>query len=75
MGAWFLSSRNSSRKKYPNLYEFADFFRSLGCEDALFLDGGISQMVVNPAGEIPPGNNYGTIFTVAPGRESSGVLK
>lgn len=30
--------------KFPNLYEFAQLFRSLGCEDALFLDGDISQM-------------------------------
>lgn len=54
------------QKKYPNLYEFAAFFRSLGCGDALFLDGDISKMVVNPEGEIPPGNNFGTIFAVAP---------
>ena len=30
--------------KWPNLFEFADLFRSLGCDDALFLDGDISQM-------------------------------
>lgn len=30
--------------KHPNLFEFADLFRSLGCADALFLDGAISQM-------------------------------
>ena len=30
--------------KYPNLYEFAELFRDLGCDDALFLDGDISQM-------------------------------
>ncbi len=30
--------------KWPNLFEFADMFRSLGCADALFLDGDISQM-------------------------------
>ncbi|MEM9478945.1 MAG: phosphodiester glycosidase family protein [Verrucomicrobiota bacterium] len=30
--------------KHPTLYEFADFFRTQGCEDALFLDGDISLM-------------------------------
>jgi len=30
--------------KYPNLHEFATLFASLGCADALFLDGDISQM-------------------------------
>lgn len=30
--------------KFPNLYEFAQLFQSLGCDDALFLDGDISQM-------------------------------
>ena len=30
--------------KFPNLHEFAMLFRALGCEDALFLDGDLSQM-------------------------------
>jgi uncharacterized protein YigE (DUF2233 family) len=30
--------------KFPNLHEFAVLFRDLGCPDALFLDGDISQM-------------------------------
>lgn len=29
---------------WPNLWGFADLFRSLGCENALFLDGTISEM-------------------------------
>lgn len=31
--------------KYPNLFEFADLFRTLGGEEALFLDGDLSDMV------------------------------
>jgi uncharacterized protein YigE (DUF2233 family) len=50
---------------WPNLWEFADFFRSQGCDDALFLDGDISQMVVDPAGPISPGNYFGAIFAVS----------
>lgn len=30
--------------KFPNLHEFARFFKDHGCADALFLDGDISQM-------------------------------
>ena len=30
--------------KFPTLFEFADLFRSLGCRDALFLDGDLSQL-------------------------------
>ena len=37
-----MSQRNSP--VLPNLYEFAEVFRTLGCADALFLDGDISQM-------------------------------
>ena len=29
---------------FPNLWEFADLFRSLGCKDALFLDGDLCQL-------------------------------
>lgn len=52
------------QEKRPNLYEFADFFRSQGCRDALFLDGDISQMVVDPSAPITPGNHFGAIFAV-----------
>ena len=30
--------------KFPNFHEFAQLFRSLGCEDALFLDGNVCEM-------------------------------
>jgi len=50
--------------KRVTLYEFAEFFRSQGCENALFLDGDISRMLVDPEGAMVPGNFYGTIFAV-----------
>lgn len=52
------------QKRYPNLYEFAEFFRSQGCENALFLDGDISQMVTEPEGPITPGTYFGSIIAV-----------
>ncbi len=35
---------DSGGERWPNLFGFAELFRSLGCADALFLDGDISQM-------------------------------
>lgn len=50
--------------RYPNLYQFAEFFRSQGCENALFLDGDISQMVTDPKAPIAPGNYFGSIIAI-----------
>ena len=50
--------------RYPNLFEFSQFFAAQGCDDALFLDGDISQMVTDPIQPIPPGNYFGAIFAV-----------
>ncbi|CAN5597627.1 hypothetical protein BH09VER1_BH09VER1_20180 [soil metagenome] len=50
--------------RYANLYEFAEFFRSQGCENALFLDGDISQMITNPQAPIAPGTYFGSIIAV-----------
>jgi len=35
---------NFKSPKFPTLFEFASLFKSLGCTDALFLDGDLSQM-------------------------------
>lgn len=49
--------------KFPNLYDFAELFRSLGCEDALFLDGDISQM--RSGSEITKrSNRFGAVIAV-----------
>jgi len=49
--------------KFPNLYEFAQLFRTLDCEDALFLDGDLSQMR-SGANILKPGNHFGSIIAV-----------
>jgi uncharacterized protein YigE (DUF2233 family) len=49
--------------RLPNLYEFAQLFLSLGCEDALFLDGVISQMR-SGADLTTSSNNFGSIIVV-----------
>lgn len=47
-----------------NLHGFASLFAHLGCRDALFLDGDLSEMIVNPAKALPPGNRVGAMFAV-----------
>jgi uncharacterized protein YigE (DUF2233 family) len=47
-----------------NLHGFAEFFRSLGCEDALFLDGDISAMWTPNDGSAPAGNHFAAIVGV-----------
>lgn len=52
-----------SSAKFPNLHEFAELFRKLGCDDALFLDGDISQM---RSGDdlYKPSNSFGSVIVV-----------
>lgn len=54
---------DSKSARWPNLYGFAELFRSLGCEDALFLDGDISQMKFGERlGE--RSNRFGSVIVV-----------
>ncbi|WP_411846893.1 phosphodiester glycosidase family protein [Roseibacillus persicicus] len=50
-------------KTEVNLWTFADCFRQLSCRNALFLDGDISQMKVDPPAEVK-GHGFATIFGV-----------
>lgn len=47
-----------------NFWDFAGLFLKLGCKDALFLDGDISQMAVNPDGPVAS-NRFAAMFVVA----------
>jgi uncharacterized protein YigE (DUF2233 family) len=49
--------------KFPNLHEFAVLFRTLGCEDALFLDGDLSQMRSGEEMD-KESNQFGSIIAV-----------
>jgi len=46
-----------------NFWEFAGLFLKLGCQNALFLDGDISQMAVNP-GENLRSNQFAAMFVI-----------
>ena len=50
-------------EKFVNLHNFAQLFKSLGCDDALFLDGDISQMRSGAEME-KRSNDFGSIFAV-----------
>jgi uncharacterized protein YigE (DUF2233 family) len=50
-----------------NFHTFARLFQSLGCDDALYLDGDISEFYLRsdaPAEEIPVTTDFGAIFAV-----------
>ena len=47
-----------------NFWDFAGLFLQLGCKNALFLDGDISQMAVNPDKPVDS-NRFGAMFVVA----------
>ncbi|MEM1085696.1 MAG: phosphodiester glycosidase family protein [Verrucomicrobiota bacterium] len=53
----------TDKRQEVNFWDFAGLFLKLGCEDALFLDGDISQMWVNPK-ESTGSNVFGAIFVV-----------
>jgi uncharacterized protein YigE (DUF2233 family) len=46
-----------------NLWDFAGLFLQLGCQDALFLDGAISQMDTNPAKAVSS-NQFAAMFVI-----------
>ncbi len=46
-----------------NFWDFAGLFLKLGCKNALFLDGDISQMAVNPSTPVRS-NLFGAMFVV-----------
>lgn len=62
-GRVVLAATDFHSPKLPNLHEFAELFRTLGCDDALFLDGDLSQM---RSGEDldKPSNRFGSIIAV-----------
>ena len=55
-------------QKLPNLYEFAQLFRGLGCKDALFLDGDLSQMK-SGADIMKSRNDFGSMIAVVESKE------
>ncbi len=60
-----------ARKEKINFYTFSEFFLSLACEDALFLDGDISAMIVNPDKPIHDKNEFGAIFAIGTNNSKS----
>lgn len=46
-----------------NFWDFSGLFLKLGCRNALFLDGDISQMAVNPKEELRS-NRFAAMFVI-----------
>lgn len=62
-GHVILAITDSGSPKFPNLHEFAQLFRQLGCNDALFLDGDISQMR-SGSDLLRQSNRFGSLFVI-----------
>lgn len=73
-GVVVLAMTDFHSPKFPNLFEFAQLFRNLGCEDALFLDGDLSQMS-SGADVNKPSNNFGSIIAVTEIKKSDNKRK
>jgi uncharacterized protein YigE (DUF2233 family) len=61
-----ISDRENAVKGRVTFHQFSRFFQHLGCEDALYLDGDISHMLVNPGAnaKFTP-NTFAAMFFVA----------
>jgi len=59
------SDRLAAGPNKPTLMQFAQFFLGQGCQDALFLDGDISDMLIDPKPDtkITP-NTFGAMFVI-----------
>lgn len=54
----------TAKGELVNFWDFSGLFLKLGCREALFLDGDISQMTVNPDQPVAS-NRFGAMFVVA----------
>jgi uncharacterized protein YigE (DUF2233 family) len=55
-------------------HQLARFFIHLSCNDALFLDGDISDMVVNPPADLKfPPNTFAGMFVIPKQRSAAGL--
>ena len=51
-------------KKEINFYDFANYFKELGCKNALYLDGFVSRAYVPSENWIQTDGNFGVLFAV-----------
>ncbi|MCC9019308.1 MULTISPECIES: phosphodiester glycosidase family protein [Flavobacterium] len=56
-------------KKEINFYDFANYFKSLGCKNALYLDGFVSRAYVPSENWIQTDGNFGALFAVTEKKE------
>jgi uncharacterized protein YigE (DUF2233 family) len=52
-------------KKEINFYDFASYFKSLGCQNALYLDGFVSRAYLPSENWIQTDGNFGVLFAVS----------
>lgn len=52
-------------KEEVNFYDFANYFKNLGCRNALYLDGFVSRAYIPSENWIQTDGNFGVLFAVA----------
>ncbi len=63
---FIINDRDDRERGRVNFHQFASLFLHLGCKDALYLDGDISDMVVEPPADWkPPANTFAAMFLLA----------
>ena len=63
---FLMSDRDDSAKGRVTFHQLSSFFLHLGCEDALFLDGDISTMLIQPEpGARFTSNTFAAMFFIA----------
>ncbi len=51
-------------KDFTNFYDFAQFFKSMGCKNALYLDGAVSQVYYPAADWVQTNKQFGVLIAV-----------
>jgi uncharacterized protein YigE (DUF2233 family) len=58
-----------------NLYDFAEYFKTLGCKNALYLDGFVSRAYVPPQNWMQTSGNFGIIIGATQPKEKQALDK
>ena len=62
-------------KEKINFYDFANYFKSLGCKNALYLDGSVSRTYLPEKNWLQTDGDFGVIFGVSSQKDKSKILK
>lgn len=62
-------------KKEINFYDFANYFKLMGCKNALYLDGNVSRTYLPEKNWVQLDGDFGVIFGVSTQKNKSSILE